>query len=637
MTVDAQLTGTGRLIKAGKAAITLANQDNDFTGGVTVKAGLLDVIDSALPDAAEVIVEKGGTLRLTTNTDTLFTGSMTGTEGDLVKAGSAAATLSGNIDLGNLWLDAGVLNIGTGTSSNEAVFESAVIAANSTLYIAEHATLTIRVPKHIINNGTLINDGTVHDDLDNNGTFFNNKDYNADVATNTGSIDNNKPGYWTGNIKSNVGQIRNAIDATWDGAVQGNTGNITNDGTWLNGTVSNGRVGVDPGLDFGRVIYNSTTGNWTGDIAANYSWIFNEGGTWTGDVLTNHREIWNDNGYGEIGTGYWIGDVVTNNASIFNGGGGDWTGDVLSNAGYIKNDLPAVWHGDIYGNSDRIENRGQWYGNIVANAGTIFNTSVDGWTGDVLANTGTILSEQLWTGNITSSGRLVAGGNITGTIANTGVLVLRGDLTAGSVSFGSHAFLDVDLDAAGAGEVLTVAGAAELAGTVRIKAGSAMTSGDYLTPYTILTAGSLSGQFDAVTTDLAFLAPTLDHAGNTVLVTLQRNTQEFDAVGVTGNQRAAAAAVEALGEGNDIYDAILWLAADEAQHAFDQLSGEAYASAQAAAASNALLVGNIALDRVDRGAGWPRFPRQRQRLCGEPGNRRCFDRRGVVDAALRRP
>ncbi len=76
-------------------------------------------------------------------------------------------TLTGDVTLGGLSVDAGELAIGDGTSANTASFESAVIDAGATVYIAKNATLLIRIPNDIINNGHLINDGTVHDDLAN--------------------------------------------------------------------------------------------------------------------------------------------------------------------------------------------------------------------------------------------------------------------------------------------------------------------------------------------------------------------------------------------------------------------------------------------------------------------------------------
>ena len=622
-TLDAWLSGTGDLVKTGDSTVVLTNAANDFSGTVAITAGTLEVVNDALTDGATVTIGPDAILKLTVDSDTLYMGDMTGSNGDLVKAGSAAATLGGNITLGDLFIDAGRLNIGTGTTTNEAIFDSATVGAGSTLYIANNATLTIRVPQHLVNNGTLINDGTVHDDLDNTGTFANNEKYNADVATNTGTIDNNEPGKWTGDIESNAGKISNAIGATWDGAVEGNTGNITNNGTWLNGTVTNGEAGVNPGLNLTKVIYNDYTATWDGDIAENYSWILNAGGTWTGDVLSNHREIWNDNRYGEIGIGYWIGDVKANDGSIFNGGGGNWTGNVLSNSGSIKNDAPAEWTGYIAANDGMIENRGlwtgevqgnsgkifnetSWSGDVLTNAGRIFNYSSGTWTGNVLANTGTISTTSTWAGDITSSGLLKASGTISGAIDTSGgTLELTGALTAGSVTFDQNSFFDVGVDAAGVSERMTVIGNADLAGTVRISAASVQANADFATPYTILSADSISAgsDFDGVTTDLAFLTPDVSVNGTQVILSLARNDVGFASAGVSQNQQAAAAAVTPLGIGNPIYDAFLWLTAAQAQDALDQLSGESNAAAGTWAIQSANLVGNLATSRIDQAFG----------------------------------
>ncbi|RYG98756.1 MAG: hypothetical protein EON57_12275, partial [Alphaproteobacteria bacterium] len=266
---------------------------------------------------------------------------------------------------------------------------------------------------------------------------------------------------------------------------------------------------------------------------------------------------------------------MNGNSGRIDNRGGLWDGDVLANSGTISN-AAATWDHLPSGDSS-------WVGNVVSNSGTIINATGSDWTGNVLANVGTIATTGLWTGDITSGGRLEAGGSITGAVINSGTIALSGDLAVGSVSFGGGGYFDVDLDAAGAGELLTATGAASLDGIVRIKAGSAMTSGDYLTPYVILTAASRTGTFDGVTTDLAFLTPTLDYTATTASVTLQRKAQEFEAVGVTGNQQAVAAEVEGLGEGNALYDAVLWLTPEQAQAAFDQLSGEIYATAEAMA------------------------------------------------------
>lgn len=824
--VEAYLSGSGRLVKSGDSTVMLTSSNNDFTGGVAIEAGVLEVEDDALPDAAEVSISDGATLQMDSSEDTatVFMGTLTGAGGALVKDGLGTLTLGGEIYLGGLSVNGGTLNIGTGTSTDTASFESATIDSGATLYVAKNATLTIRVPNNIVNNGHLINDGTVNDDLDNSSTFDNNSAYNANVASNTGTINNNSPGVWTGNVLSNNSQIANGSGAhwignivgnsnaiinaqggtwsghvlansgnvpagqiinygtwingiiegntgmifnvkgswtgdvrgnsdfisnntndatsnpgginhaqwtgdivgnsgtvtndlggTWTGGIKGNRATINNNGTWSNGTISgNGVNGGPSGLYANGVINNTSTGIWSGNIAGNYGWIYNQGGRWTGSVLGNSGQVWNDNRPDETGTGYWIGDVAGNGGMVFNGGGGDWTGNVLGNglAGYIKNDTLGLWHGQVRGNDGRIENGGTWGGDLTGNAGLVFNegvwtgdvvaantssgntgtiynatsaakwngdvkdntgtidnrggwwngavtantgtifnraatwnddptgdskwtgdvasnagTIVNGpgstWTGNVVSNAGTITSSSRWTGSFTSAGIVNAMGEIDGafnnsgllhlsgsltgitTLSNLGILDMRGSsagqtLTATSASFGSGSSYEVSVDSEGHADRL-VATSATLGGTVRVTARPTGGSYSYMTPYTILTAGSISGVFGGVTTDLAFLDPQLDYlTPGSVKLDLVRNNMGFEQAGVSANQKAAAARAQSLGAGNPIYDAILWLNADEAQQAFDALSGEAYASVANASVQNAGIIADIATGRIDQ-------------------------------------
>lgn len=843
-TVDfwARLDGAADLVKTGDSRVILRSSFNAFTGTVTVSGGVLEAINDALPDAATVSVAEGATLQFSINQTkhVTFAGTITGDTGTLVKAGKGILTLSGNIELGALAVDFGTLNIGDGTTTETASFDSAVIAAKSTLYVAKNATLEIRVPNNLTNYGTLINDGTVIDDLDNASMFNNNGIYKANVASNTGTINNNTPGVWTGNVLSNAGTINNNSGSTWTGDVKASAGTISNaaGATWTGSVASTGAVGnrghwsgavvsntfgnidnvgadaiwtgdvlasnsrisnyegahwIGDVVNNTNVIYNKSTwtgdidgngsssnhdgiiqnygtwtgdikrnfgglvvidGGWTGDIVDNAGWIVNNGndlienlhgvnattwdgdvtngsgtisndysgiwkgdvldnrgpaisggrienyGAWDGDVFANHGTImniagswsgdiisnngrlinnWNNNSSnvggvnhaiweGDVSTfeavindtgGIWKGRVLGNNNAVYNyvgaewtgnvvanGGGsnvhaqignfgawdgdvegnaggiytgnGSWDGDILANAGWIYNNMnddtdnpdgvnATVWTGNVTNTTGRVVNDhfGTWKGDVLANGGTITNRSDAEWMGNVLANAGTLVTTGLWIGNITSSGRLEAGNSITGAVSNTGVLALSGDLSVGSVSFGNASYLDIDLGSGGAGEALTVFGLATVDGTVHVKGGSGMTSGDFETPYVFLTAGSLSGVFSGVTTDMAFLTPTLahDYTQHTVSVTLQRSSEEFSAVGVTDNQKAVAGEVDDyLGEGNALYDSIIWLTAEEAQAAFDQLSGEVYATAQAAALNDATRVSDAALDRLGAAA-----------------------------------
>src|SRR5690606_35174422 len=101
--------------------------------------------------------------------------------------------------------------------------------------------------------------------------------------------------------------------------------------------------------------------------------------------------------------------------------------------------------------------------------------------------------------------------------------------------------------------------------------------------YTILSAGgTLSGAFGPVTSEFAYLNPTLlyDYDAGTVALELARNDVVFSAQGTTANQIATADAVESLGDGNAIYEAFLLLPDDQAVigTGLDSLSGELHAS-----------------------------------------------------------
>ena len=624
-TVDARLSGTGTVVKTGTSTVILANGANDFSGAVAVNGGVLEIKNAALPGQATVTVANNATLRFNTaaGISTQFDGNMSGATGLLEKTGLSALTLSGDINMGALLVNGGLLNIGNG-APEEASFDSAYIALGARLYVASGATLRIRIPKNIANFGTLTNDGTVYDDLDNAGMFVNNAVYVANVASNTRDIANNAPGVWTGDVLTNNGWINNNEDATWNGNV-----------------VSNAALGT-----------NGQPGR-----------IANAGGTWRGDVLSNAGHIINDNRADEIGTGYWIGDIYGNTNWIFNGGGGDWTGDVIANAGAVMNGKPAVWHGDVRSNSDLVWNGGvwngkvlgnagtfhnaggtwngnveansgliqniagtdahgstggsTWIGDVVTNAGTIFNADDSTWTGNVLGNSGTIDTRGLWTGNFTNAGTVKAQNQIVGLFTNNGTLRVTGNLagittltnsgiidmtgggsqvlSVGAASFGSGSVLDVQIDPNGLADRIEIIGTASLGGTVRVSSGGAPhTNG----PFTIVNAGDISGTFDAVTTDLAFLSPRLSYDAQSVTVSIQRNDLDFEALGATGNQAGTAAAVEALGAGNALYEAVLWLTEAEAQSALSQLSGEPHASQVSGAVESANAIGQMAADRV---------------------------------------
>ena len=124
-------------------------------------------------------------------------------------------------------------------------------------------------------------------------------------------------------------------------------------------------------------------------------------------------------------------------------------------------------------------------------------------------------------------------------------------------------------------------------------------------PFTLIakeSAGSVTGAFDRVDSNLLFLDIAVDYAGgdgNDVTLELTRNDIEFGSIGVTRNQRAVGRAIDALSDDHPVWNAIA-LSSDEemARQSFDRLSGEIHASAKTVLIEDAAHARNFANDRI---------------------------------------
>ncbi|SFW55754.1 autotransporter domain-containing protein [Luteibacter sp. UNCMF366Tsu5.1] len=209
-------------------------------------------------------------------------------------------------------------------------------------------------------------------------------------------------------------------------------------------------------------------------------------------------------------------------------------------------------------------------------------------------------------GTSSIAGTLQLDGALGGSLAFANGAVLTGTGKAGSASFaagselspagrgtvGSLSFTGdltlaagmrytVDVTDAGTSDSVTVGGRASLQGGSVVSLGSGA-QWQANTTYRILTAvGGVGGTFSNVSSDLAFLTPSLVYTSNAVDLTLARNDRTFPDVAVTRNQRATAAAAESLGSG-PVYDAILRMDSATAVRAFDNLSGEIRANLRGA-------------------------------------------------------
>lgn len=219
---------------------------------------------------------------------------------------------------------------------------------------------------------------------------------------------------------------------------------------------------------------------------------------------------------------------------------------------------------------------GAFAGTSSVEAGTL---RLDGALGGHLRMaTGTLLTGSGAAGSVA----LDAGAELSPGAAGTiGTFTVRGDL---ALAAGSR--LTVDASAGGTSDRVSVAGRALLGGGSVVSLGSGA-GWRASTTYTILSAaGGVDGTFADVSSDLAFLTPTLAYGANAVNLTLARNDVAFADIAGTRNQRATAGAIEASGRGTPLYDAVVRLDAPDARRAFDALSGEIHANVRGAIADD---------------------------------------------------
>ncbi|WP_172352621.1 autotransporter domain-containing protein [Mesorhizobium sp. NZP2298] len=224
--------------------------------------------------------------------------------------------------------------------------------------------------------------------------------------------------------------------------------------------------------------------------------------------------------------------------------------------------------------------------------GALSNTQVAVASGAALGGTGTI------TGTVTVSGRLFTGTLASG--AGGGI----GTMSVGAVTFNTGSTYQVGANAAGQASRINATGSATInGGTVSVLAGAGSYSPQ--TDYTILSAaGGVSGAFADVTSNFAFLDPSLSYDADNVYLRLHRNNISFASVGLAANQMATGGGAESLGSGNPLYDAILQLPATAAaQDALDQLSGEIHASAKGMLLEDGHFVRDAATDRISAAFG----------------------------------
>jgi autotransporter-associated beta strand protein len=168
-------------------------------------------------------------------------------------------------------------------------------------------------------------------------------------------------------------------------------------------------------------------------------------------------------------------------------------------------------------------------GGRLAVNGSIANSATTINAGGTLGGSGIV-------GSISLNGGALAPGNSIGTLN-----------VAGNLDFSGGGVYEVEVDAGGNADLINATGSAILTnGSVLVLP----EAGDYKvsTDYTILTAaGGLGGTtFGSISSNLAFLTPTLSYDANNVLLNLRRNSSDYASVAETANQGSVGTALDTV-------------------------------------------------------------------------------------------
>ncbi|BEN47074.1 autotransporter outer membrane beta-barrel domain-containing protein [Serratia marcescens] len=242
-----------------------------------------------------------------------------------------------------------------------------------------------------------------------------------------------------------------------------------------------------------------------------------------------------------------------------------WSNDISGHGGLTKQGIGTLV---LTGNNT-------YAGPTLVNQGRLaINGSV---TSDVSVQNGGIVGGSGTVGSLTARrGGTVAPGNSIGTLN-----------VAGNVSFEPGSRYAVEVGPNGQSDRIQSSGVATIGGgevAVTLENSSNLLTQSEVRSllgqqYNILTAQQgVSGQFDAVAPNYLFLGTGLSYQPNGVTLSVGRNGTSFASVAQTPNERAVAAAADALAAGNPVYESILNSGtAGEARQAFRQLSGQIHA------------------------------------------------------------
>ncbi|MCE1242406.1 MAG: autotransporter domain-containing protein [Oryzomicrobium sp.] len=590
LTFAGAISGNGAVHQVGDGT-TILTGTNTYSGGTTISGGTLQIGNGGPWGLLAGNVVNNGTLAFNRDGLWVLDGAISGT-GAVRQIGGTTVLTGSNAYTGNTTVEAGTLQFGDGTSAGSTnTLGGRIDVIGGGLAIRTPATVSVAQDVTFADNTAL----AITTTASGSSLHANRLSLGTGVAFNLSGIDDANQldkvlidtasgitgdfGTVTiGGAAGTVDYLSLATRKSGDGKQYLATYNLTwNAGNQAAGTFT--LAGAGDRFTLGAALGNQdASGAWDGKSltkAGDGTLVLTGANTYTGGTAITGGTL-------QIGNGGTAGSIVGN---VANGG----------TLAFNRSDM-LTFDGEISGNG-AIRQTGSGRTNLTGDS--------SGFTGSTMVEKGTLsVNGQLGgTLNVLAAGRLQGNGTVgdtvvTGTVAPGNSI---GTLNVASVDFNPGSIYEVEVNAAGQSDKIVAAGTATInGGTVRVLAGA----GDYApsTTYTILTAaGGRTGTFDGVTSNFAFLTPTLSYDTNDVTLTLTRNATAFAAIGATRNQAAAGSGVESLGADNALAAAVVGFSADQARAAFDLLSGEVHTSAKSALIENGRHVQNAMTDRL-RGA-----------------------------------
>ena len=262
----------------------------------------------------------------------------------------------------------------------------------------------------------------------------------------------------------------------------------------------------------------------------------------------------------------------------------------------------------------------------MAGPGTLVLTGTNSYTGGTAVLAGKLSVNGSVAGNVAvgPAGMLGGNGTIGGNVVNGGTLAPGnsiGLLTVnGSYTQMAGSTYQVEANAQGQADRINVGGAAAIqGGTVQVQAAA----GSYAnsTTYTIVRAtGGVSGVYSGVSSNFAFLTPTLSYDANDVFLTLALGQNAFTSFsGITPNQKAVGTALNqsfanAAGDFATVIGALAGLNTAQGPAALDTISGQPYADFGTMNTNNAALFMNALGQQMANARGSSASTGQRQAL-----------------------